>query len=510
MAIIIGGGLGAIFWLILELTNVTNEYAVLGIGIGIGAGYGLLLGGFLLIALRANIVEDYGTGYGAGIGTNIFIGAIIGVMFGAAVGALFGFILELLNFTLSTGLSMTVFGVLVWIALGLNIGVLVGIITSFGFTGIVLGGGMAGSIVGTIGTLAIIGPDISVFIGTVAGIVVGCLIGVFVKFSIRASIGIEDDFSCGSSAEKQKTSRSTRDEDRYYNPWYRPYWYFFICADDDDCGDSDGDCFKVIGGIILPILAIILIVVLISFLTILSMKASKKFGQMVKKGALTAMGSSISIMIIIGANTGLTASFHSLEIYYVILIGAGLAVVFCSILIIAQTLSINQSFLKISANIIEWKDRHTRGRIFPTEVERYDFYIETGEEKYSGDILEYARFYLTNGKMKQIIINCWKIDEEKPIPSNDVKAIIAHYMELIKEERKFREKEAERKKSTFEKEIAKEAFEDHSPDEILEIPITITEDEINAIANLVGNRKKMSITWLKTVTMIPEKQIEEI
>ena len=59
LSTLIGGGLGAIFWLILDLTKITNEFAVLGIGIGIGAAYGLILGGFLLIALRFNIVEDY-------------------------------------------------------------------------------------------------------------------------------------------------------------------------------------------------------------------------------------------------------------------------------------------------------------------------------------------------------------------------------------------------------------------------------------------------------------------
>ncbi len=90
LAMLLGGGLGAIIDLIYLYTGITNEYDVLGIGSGVGAIVGLILGGLLLIALKSRFVDDYGSGYGLGIGTNIYIGAVIGLLFGTVIGSLFG------------------------------------------------------------------------------------------------------------------------------------------------------------------------------------------------------------------------------------------------------------------------------------------------------------------------------------------------------------------------------------------------------------------------------------
>jgi len=121
LSMLLGGGVGALIDLIYWKTNITNEYAILGIGSGIGAISGLILGGLLLLALKSRFVEDYGSGYGLGIGTNIFIGAIIGLFLGAAVGSLFGLILKAVEYTTGSTLSYPVFGMLIWITLGLNI-----------------------------------------------------------------------------------------------------------------------------------------------------------------------------------------------------------------------------------------------------------------------------------------------------------------------------------------------------------------------------------------------------
>ncbi|NHJ84633.1 MAG: hypothetical protein FK734_04180 [Asgard group archaeon] len=385
--------------------------------------------------------------------------------------------------------------------LGLNIGVLIGIIASYGITGIIGGGILSGIIVGTIGSLAIFGPTVALAIGAFAGGVVGLFISALMKVSIRSSMGEELEYTF-TNIFKCREGRDYENEADYWRRRYYRTTFWLCCYDsDDDCdnNNSDNNCGKVIGAILLPIAIVVVSVISIILIVMLSLKMSNAFGKAVKRGVFTAMSASLSIMMIIGANTGLTASFHSLEIYYVIAIGVGLGIIFSILLIVSQTLSIKQSKLSISSNLIVWKDRNTRGQIILQNVESYEFKIDESEKEFTGDILEYAVFYLRDGTSKKIIINCWKIDDDTPIYPNDVKAIIAHYLQPIIENRR-------------QKIVAESAIitRDQPTEPAIRKVGSYTIDDIDVIRNLIGDDKKVSVQWLSTVTQLPPENIEEI
>ena len=134
LGILFGASAGGIIDLFYLYTQITNEYAIMGIGMGVGALFGIILGLILIVALKSKMVDDLSASYGAGIGTNVFVGAVIGIFFGAIVGSLFGLILEVLKKTNYTTLSIPVFAILIWTVLGLNIGTLIGVLASFGTT----------------------------------------------------------------------------------------------------------------------------------------------------------------------------------------------------------------------------------------------------------------------------------------------------------------------------------------------------------------------------------------
>ena len=421
LSTLLGGGLGAIIDLIYLYSGIVNQYAILGIGSGAGAVFGLVLGIFLLLALKSDLVEDYGVSYGLGIGTNIFIGGIIGTFFGTLIGSLFGLIMKLIDVTSfgdyidATGFSYPVFGMLVWICLGLNIGVLVGLIASFGFIGIIFGGALSGVIVGAIGMLAIFGPDIVILYGSLAGLVAGSLIALLVRYSINASIGKPDQVSfgclgCFGSKEEATTATviatgatagtaaavaTTRDQRK------RPR---AVRSSSSSCnGGSNCDCgssSSCDGGgeglaiAIAFIVIVLVVIVLVSFISMVSARASVRLGDNVKRGALTAFGACFSVFLIIGANVGLTESFHNILFEYNVLIGAGIALIFASLIFASLRLSLGDSNIKITPQKMEWKDRHTKGSIAFINIDKFEMALQAHEYKRKYPELDLKEFLI--------------------------------------------------------------------------------------------------------------------
>ncbi|MHA1556752.1 MAG: hypothetical protein ACTSPM_07435 [Candidatus Heimdallarchaeota archaeon] len=554
--IIVGGILGTIFYYILEYTNIENQYVILGIGAGIGLAFGIVLGISLIISMKAKIVPDFGSTYGVGIGTNIFIGAIIGTVFGAVVGSLFGLILQATDYIIDTNLSYPVYGMLIWIVLGLNVGVLIGLITSFGSIDIIAGGAIAGIIVGLCGSLAIFGPDWIAAGGVAAGFVVGLVISIFTKYSIRASMGFITQPMCGGKEIKDQLDKGIDDNtrrtrvvhrnryrgsrvrtsstsssrrrryrsDSYHgDPCFGPtYTTSYACGNSDDSGDcggdGDSDCGQAVAPIILMVLLAGAVILLITFISWISVKASTKFGGVVKKGALTAFGSSASILLIIGCNIGLTASFHQLEVYYLALIGAGLALFIGLLIISGQTLSMKMTSFTIAPGRIKWKDGTTQGNLSLANVERYDFVVQLDDKKNVAEYEGHVKFYLKNGTASKVCISCWKTPEDT-ISSRYLQTILLHFLNQIEEIRVQEKVHQDRISETTilqesSKPIRRTYRESFASSKVQvaeeEVRKQVSEKEISDIRDLVEARDKMSVNWISRVTRIPEFRVIDI
>lgn len=434
--LLLGAGVGALIDLIYMKTNITNEYAILSIGSSIGAVSGLILGGLLLIALKSHFVEDYGSGYGLGIGTNIFIGAIIGLFLGAAVGSLFGLIMKALESVTETTLSYPVFGVLIWITLGLNIGALIGLLASFGVVQIVIGGLISGVIISAIGMFIMFGSDLLVLYGTIAGLVSGGIISLLVKYSIDASIGRKTFFQIRSFQPKESATLVTQTQAQ-------------SCCSSCDCGSCYmGDCYctdcgncmncTTCGGEVcafFSVFAIVLIpiIILIAFLTWASRKASVRFGGVMRRGALTAIGSSFSIFLIIGSNVGLTEAYYNMLAWQNIIMGLFVGLFFSLLVFIALRISIKMSTIEITPEKITWKDRHTFGVVSFEDITNFSIEKElrnAGTNKKS--IEDY--FILTNdiGETGRIAISCWETPENT-YSTDYLESILTYYLAQARE-----------------------------------------------------------------------------
>ena len=539
--VVVGGILGTIFYFILEYTNIVNPYAILGIGAGIGLAFGIVIGISLIIALKARIVPDFGSSYGVGIGTNIFIGAVIGIVFGAVVGSLFGLILQATGYIIDTDLSYPVYGMLVWIVLGLNIGVLIGLITSFGSIDIIAGGAIAGCIVGSLGSLAVFGPNWIAAGGIAAGFIVGIFIGIFSKYSVRASMGfisqpmcnyketrdkIESDIdhSIKRAASSGRTRRYRRDG-YFGNPCFGPtYASSYACWDNNDSDDCNGEvgdgCASAVVPVILMILLAGAVILLIAFISWFSVKASTKFGGVVKKGALTAFGSSASLLLIIGCNIGLTASFHQLEVYFLALIGAGIAMLIGLLIFAGQALSIKKTSLIITPGRIKWRDGISQGQLHLSSVESYDFVVLLQDIENTPEYEGFVKFILRNGTSSKVCISCWKTPGETG-SSLYLQTILKHYLNQIAEKRiQEKAKHAKIKGTTILQESDKrrrtyrESIEDGKikarANREMEVRKHVSEKEISAVRDLLDTRNKMSVNWISRVTKIPENRVIDI
>ena len=534
--IVVGGILGTIFFFILEYSSITNQYAILGIGTGVGLAFGIILGICMIIALRAKIIPDFGSSYGVGIGTNIFIGAIIGIIFGAIVGSLFGLILEATDYVLDTSLSYPLYGMLVWIVLGLNIGVLVGIITSFGFIDIIAGGAIAGCIVGPCGALAVFGPDWVAAAGVAAGFFVGIFIGIFSKYSVRASMGFITQPKCnpgeattkienniGKGMERTRRRRRGYYRGGYYRDpcWGPTYSSSYACRnndDSDDCGDEAGGCGQVILPIILMIFLAGAVILIIAFISWISVKASTKFGKVVKKGGLTAFGSSASILLIIGSDIGLTASFHNMEFYYLALIGAGIALVIGLAIFAGQALSIKQTTLKITPRTLSWKDGITQGNINFYNIEDFEFVIQLEDQENVPEYEGHLKLNLTNGTSRKICISCWKTPGDLG-SSRHIQTILLHYLNQVSEIKAQQEAHRKRFESTVvlqddkpKRRTYRESIEENKEEakilqEKEDILREYSEAQISEVSDLVNAQKKLSADWVSRVTQIPRNKV---
>lgn len=496
LAMLLGGGLGAIIDLIYLYTGITNEYAVLGIGSGVGAIVGLILGGLLLIALKSRFVDDYGSGYGLGIGTNIYIGAVIGLLFGAAIGSLFGLVLKAVEFTTGSTLSYPVFGMLIWITLGLNIGALIGLLASFGLIEIIVGGIITGVLVGAIGMFAIFGIDILVLYGTIAGLVSGGLIGLLVKYSINASIGQATYFNFRSFQPKENATLITQSQSQY-------------CCSSGNCGGCYvSDCGSCSGGgetcAVIGIFAVVFIpiIILIAVLSWTSKKASVKFGGIVKRGALTALGASFSIFLIIGSNIGLTESYHNMLFEHNVLIGAGIGLVFGLLVFLALRLSTKRNAIKITPYKITWKDRHSFGTVSFEDIEDFEFVREqrsTGTPIRSFE--DYFKLKNDYGETAKVVINCWDTSE-KTYSTDYLESILTYYINRIQLQK-------------LQLKQYKEALSDDEEDEELSgnsVSETeqITNEMVAIVEALLDVPRDVSIDWLCSVTQYSGQIVAEI
>jgi len=496
LAMLLGGGLGAIIDLIYLYTRITNEYAVLGIGSSVGAFFGLILGGLLLIALKSRFVDDYGSGYGLGIGTNIYIGAVIGTLFGAAIGSLFGLILKAVEFTTGSTLSYPVFGMLIWITLGLNIGALIGLLASFGLIEIIIGGIITGVLVGAIGMFAIFGIDILVLYGTIAGLVSGGLIGLLVKYSINESIGRVTYFNFRSFQPKENTTLITQSQSQY-------------CCTSGNCGGCYvSDCGNCSGGgetcAFIGIFAVVFIpiIILIAVLSWASKKASVKFGGIVKRGALTALGASFSIFLIIGSNIGLTESYHNMLFEHNVMIGAGIGLLFGLLVFLALRLSTKMSAIKITPYKITWKDRHTFGTVSFEDIEDFEF---VREQRSTGTPIRSFEDYfkLTNdyGDTAKVVINCWDTSE-KTHSTDYLESILTYYIYRIQQQKlQLKQYNEALSDDTLDEELSGYSFSETEP---------VTDEMIAKVEALLEVPRDVTINWLCSVTQYPGHIVAEI
>ncbi len=433
LSMLLGGGVGALIDLIYWKTTITNEYTILGIGSGIGAISGLILGGLLLLALKSRFVEDFGSGYGLGIGTNIFIGAIIGLFLGTAVGSLFGLILKAVEYATGSTLSYPVFGMLIWITLGLNIGAVIGLLASFGLLEIVISGLISGVIISAIGMFMLFGTDLLVLYGTIGGLVSGGLIGLLVKYSIYASVGRKTFYSRRTFQPKESTTLLTQTQAQN-------------CCSGCDCGScymgNCGSCMDCTACgteacAFLSVFAVVLIpiIILIAVLTWTSRKASIRLGGVMRRGALTAIGSSFSIFLIIGSNVGLTEAYHNMLLEQNILMGASVGLFFGLLVFAALRLSIKMSAIEITPEKITWKDRHTNGTVRFEDIVEFSFEKEQRSTEIPVKSLE-DYFILTDdfGETDRIVINCWETPEN--IFSTDfLESILTYYINKVREQK---------------------------------------------------------------------------
>jgi len=532
-----GAGVGAIIDLIYLYTGITNEYAIMGIGSGVGAILGVFLGLILLAALKSKMVDDFSSSYGAGIGTNVFVGSVIGLFFGVIVGSLFGLILEVLKFTNVSNLSLPVFAILIWTVLGLNIGALVGVIASFG-TNITIGGAIAGVIVGAIGMLAIFGPDVLIAVGGAIGLVMGIINGIFIKYGLEANKGkVEYPKFCGKMTScTEKSGSSFLGEPRRDTRKKRaPSSNCGGCGSGNDCSGcgsgGDEDCVGCCAGVggaggaggaggcgacggcggctigstgIAALLAIPIILLIIGL--------SFKFGGTVKRGALSAIGASFSILLIIGSNVGLTEAYHNMLFEHNVLIGAGIGLIYGVMIFAIHRLSIKKSFIEINISRLTWMDRHTTASVKFDNIRDYEFTRELRTDlKKEGCYEDYFKFTTYNESREKVLINCWATPEGSD-PTEHIQTILEYYLskreiplatkktvdELFKDEIAEEQKMETKSKTS---EISGYSF-DLNP--------AITQNMVNNITNLIEKPKSVSITWLCAVTSYEKEIVEEI
>lgn len=556
LGIFFGAGAGAIIDLIYLYTNITNEYAIMGIGSGIGALLGLTLGLILIIALKSKMVDDFSASYGAGIGTNVFVGAVIGIFFGAIVGSLFGVILEVLKYTNYTTLSIPVFSILIWTVLGLNIGTLIGVLASFGTLNVFLGGAISGIIVGGAGLLAIFGPDILVAIGMGIGLLVGLFVAFFVRFGLEANLGRIEYTKCGgriSSCDEKSGSSFLGDirKDRKKKSGTDCSG----CGSDpcSGCGSSDcSGCEGCLGcgagaggaggagcgagcgaGFTLgPVLLIFLIAIPFILLTIglsfVGKRASIRFGGTVKRGALTAIGASFSIFLIIGSNVGLSEAYHNMLFQYNVLIGAGIGLIYGLLILISHRLSIKASFLEISPHRLSWRDRHTAASVNISNIKHFEFKREERIDiKKPGCYEDYFIYTTFVEEREKVLINCWETPEGTD-STEHIQSILKQYLKEKELQRKQRLavledseslepvlgieqlKEIEEIKEKHKREALEQPARSTMTGYSFDLNPEITGQMVDSVKHLLRKAHRVSIDWLVAVTMYSKEVVEEI
>jgi len=509
ISVIFGAGVGAIIDLIYLYTNITNEYAIMGIGSGVGAIMGVLIGLILFIALKSKMVDDFSASYGAGIGSNVFVGAIIGTFFGVIVGSLFGLILEVLKYVNYSSLSIPVFAILIWTVLGLNIGALIGVLASFEVINIIAGGTIAGMLVGGIGMLAIFGPDIIIAIGIGVGLIAGAIIATFVKYGLEASTGKVEypKFCDGLSSCTEKSGSSFARDPRQDKRRKSSSGCNGSSCDGNDCDNCAGggsSCEGAGPAFAVVIVAIPVIIILVG-LSYVGKRASIKFGGSVKKGALTALGASFSIFLIIGSNVGLTEAYHNMLFEHNVLIGAGIGLIYGLLIFGSHKMSLRMSFLEITPIGLTWKDKHTTASVKFSSIKHFEFVREERTDlKKEGCYEDHFKFITHGENREKVLINCWATSEGTD-PTEYIQTIIQHYLK----KRKVRlvvDLPLEDDEKIAEETPQVSDITGYSYD----LNPNITQEMVDNIVHLIEKPKSVSITWLCAVTAYEKEIVDEI
>ncbi|MHA1355148.1 MAG: hypothetical protein ACTSR1_08265, partial [Candidatus Heimdallarchaeota archaeon] len=139
------------------------------------------------------------------------------------------------------------------------------------------------------------------------------------------------------------------------------------------CGACGGCGGCTIGSTGIAALLAIPIILLIIGLSFVGTRASIKFGGTVKRGALSAIGASFSILLIIGSNVGLTEAYHNMLFEHNVLIGAGIGLIYGVMIFAIHRLSIKKSFIEINISRLTWMDRHTTASVKFDNIRDYEF-----------------------------------------------------------------------------------------------------------------------------------------
>jgi hypothetical protein len=172
------------------------------------------------------------------------------------------------------------------------------------------------------------------------------------------------------------------------------------------CGGEVCALFSVFAIVLIPI------IILIAFITWASRRASVSLGGVMRRGALTAIGSSFSIFLIIGSNVGLTEAYYNMLAWQNIMMGLFVGLFFSLLVFIALRISIKMSAIEITPEKITWKDRHTYGVVGFEDI--VDFSIEKEQRNDNSNMKSIEDYFiLTNdiGETGRIAISCWQTPE---------------------------------------------------------------------------------------------------
>jgi hypothetical protein len=500
--IIIGGIIGVLYDLIISLLKA-GIYINIGMGTTIGLAFGTIIGFIPLLIVGEKLKESTFASSLQAIGLNVILGLITCLLLGVGLGAFYGFIIDYYTVNIIVGTDTLFTGLILISVFSINIGVMTGVIISFGiFKG--FGSGLiSGLIVGTIGMFTIFGFSWSFALGLLLCVILGLLTGSNLNYSSNPNQAFWIEKMLERSEKRRKEHLAYR---RRFYPYRYGFGYYFwgtcLCDADDDCDSSSesDDCGGSLGCILIALAILFPIFLLTAFLNFIAANASYNYGRKVKGQGVPIFFTTIGISTVIGANIGLTTSFHELTIGYNSAICAGLGLVFALLFFCIVILSHFTSSLLISPGKISWQDGETKGSVPYSQIKSIDFDYSFEDRKIrKKNDEEYVVLFQKNGRIKRIRLGIWKesSDRIKPIY---IPGIILSYKQKNDKPHDLSDEDVK---------IIEKRFEETYP-EAAQKNLEYTKEDVIKIKDLLEDQPNATVVWLSTVSQLPYGQIIEI